>query len=116
MCTSSKCDSIDLNEFYASPIYSTPSNDQLMHIFLAYYNSVRNIVQNQILSTPCSVLTCDHTFKVSKHIGVTRSEDSAFMNQFKNLFIGLNENGEVVLWRLTKNTSFREVEDMLKEL
>lgn len=87
-----------------------------MHIFLSYYNSVCSIIQNEFLSTPCSVLTCDHTFKVSEHIGVTRSEDSAFVNQFENLFIGLNENGEVVMWRLTKNTSFREVEDILKEL
>ena len=38
------------------------------------------------------------------------------MNQFANLFIGLNENGEVVVWRLTKNTAFREVEDILIEL
>lgn len=113
-CTSN-CDSIDLNGFYTSPVYSTPSNDQLMHIFLAYYNSVRSIIQSEILSTPCSVLTCDHTFKVSKHIGVTRSEDSVFVNQFENLFIGLNENGEVVMWRLTKNTSFREIEYLLKE-
>ena len=78
--------------------------------------NIRNIIQSEILSTPCSVLTCDHTFKVSKHIGVTRSEDSAFVNQFENLFIGLNENGEVVMWRLTRNTSFREVEYVLKEL
>ena len=38
----------------------------------------------------CSILTWDHTFKVSKDIGVTRSEDSVFVNQFENLFIGLN--------------------------
>ena len=50
----------------------------------------------------------------SKHIGVTRSEDSVFVNQFENLFIGLNENGEVVMRRLTK-TSFREIEYLLKE-
>ena len=115
-CSSSNCDAMDLNGFYASPVYSTPSNDQLMHIFLAYFNSVRNIIQSEMLSTPCSVLTCDHTFKVSKHIGVTRIEDSVSVNQFENLFIGLNENGEVVMWRLTKNTSFREVEYILKEL
>ena len=115
-CTSSNCDSIDVNGFYASPVYSIPRNDQLMHIFLAYCNSVCNIIQSEVLSTPCSVLTCDHTFKVSKHIGVTRSEDSVFVNQFENLFIGLNENGEVVMWRLTRNTSFREVEYVLKEL
>ena len=110
------CDSVDLNEFYTSPLYSVPSNDQLMHIFLAYYDSVSSIFENEILKTQCSILTCDHTFKVSKHIGVTRGEDSAFVNQFENLFIGLNENGEVVAWRLTKSTSFREVQDTLTEL
>ena len=87
-----------------------------MHIFLAYYDSVSSIFENEILKTQCSILTCDHTFKVSKHIGVKRGEDSAFVNQFENLFIGLNENGEVVAWRLTKSTSFREVQDTLTEL
>ena len=38
------------------------------------------------------------------------------MNQFENLFIGLNEDGEVVAWRLTKSTSFREVQDTLTEV
>ena len=87
-----------------------------MHIFLAYYDSVSSIFENEILKTQCSILTCDHTFKVSKHIGVKRGEDSAFVNQFENLFIGLNENGEVVAWRLTESTSFREVQDTLTEL
>ena len=32
------------------------------------------------------------------------------------MFIGWNENGEVVLWRLTKTTAFREIEDLLQEL
>ena len=43
-CRSADCDSVDLNEFYSSPIYSTPSNDQVMHFYLAYYGSVRNII------------------------------------------------------------------------
>ena len=73
-CRSADCDSVDLNEFYTSPLYSTPSNDQLMHIYLAYYDSVRSIFQNEMLTTPCSVLTCDHTFKVSKQEVQNKSE------------------------------------------
>lgn len=51
LCTSSNYESIepiDLNKFYASLLYSAPSNDQLMHIFLSYYNSVCGIIQNEI--------------------------------------------------------------------
>jgi len=98
--------SLDADEYYTNIIYSSPSNDQLMYIFLAYFNSVKNTFENELATTPCSILTCDHTFKVSKHIGIVRSADKAFVNQFQNLFIGLNENGQVVNWRLTKTTAF----------
>lgn len=103
----------DENEYYSNSMYSSPSNDQLMHIFLAYFNQVNGIFENEVATTPCSILTCDHTFKVSKHIGVVRSSDKCFVTQFQNLFIGLNENGQVVNWRLTKTTAFDQIEDML---
>lgn len=36
--------------------------------------------------------------------------------QFNSVFIILNENGEVVDWRLTKSTAFQEIDDMLISL
>jgi hypothetical protein len=59
----------DENEYYSNTMYSSPSNDQLMHIFLSYFDQVKGILENEVAATPCSILTCDHTFKVSKHIG-----------------------------------------------
>lgn len=109
------CDLIDLNGFYISLVYFILSNDQLMYIFFVYYNSVCSIIQSEILSILCFVLMCDYIFKVSKYIGVIRSEDLVFVNQFENLFIGLNENGEVVMWRLIKNIFFCEIEYFFKE-
>lgn len=50
-----------------------------------------------------TALSCDHTFKMSRNIGVVREEDSKFVTQFHQLFIALNENGEVLAWRLTKS-------------
>ena len=108
--------SLNENEYYNNVIYSSPSNDQLMHVFLGYFNSVKSTFENELATTSCSILTCDHTFKVSKHIGVSRTADKAFVKQFKNLFVGLNENGQVVNWRLTRSTAFGEIEDLLTEL
>ena len=62
-----------------------------------------------------TVLSCDHTFRTSKHIGVTR-EDGKFVKQFQNVFLGLNEYGEVWTWRYTRSTVSSEIEDLLKEL
>ena len=106
---------LDENEYYESTIYSSPSSDQLMYIFLTYFNGVKSAFENEIAMTPCSILSCDHTFKVSKHIGIVRTTDNTFVKQFQNLFIGLNENGQVVLWRLTKTTAFEQIEDLLVE-
>ena len=38
------------------------------------------------------------------------------MPQFQNLYVGLNENGEVVMWRLTKSTSCEEIDDLVLDL
>ena len=62
------------------------------------------------------VLSCDHTFKTSKHVGVTREDDGKFVCQFQNVFLGLNENGEVLTWRFTKSTAYSEIDDLIKEL
>ena len=70
----------DADEYYANIIYGSPNNDQLMYIFLAYFNSIKNTFENELATTPCSILTCDHTCKVSKHIGIVRSADKAFVN------------------------------------
>lgn len=102
--------------FYNSLVYSSPSNDLLMHMFLVYFNSVENVLQEEMERVQCSILTCDHTFKVSKHIGVIRTTDMTFVNQFENLFIGINEFGQVVVWRITKSTAFEQVEGILADL
>ena len=59
-------------------------------------------------------LSCDHTFKTSKHSGVTREKDGKFVCQ--NVFLGLNENGEVLAWRFTKSTAYSEIDDLIEEL
>ena len=91
--------------FHESSLYSCPSNDKLMQIFLSYYEQIKVSLDNFFSATRCRILSCDHTFKVSKHIGIIRGSDSVFVPQFQNLYVGLNENGEVVMWRLTTSTS-----------
>ena len=67
-----------------------------MHMFLSFFNDMETVYQKQLEALPCSILSCDHTFKVSKQIGVVRGLDNAFVNQCENLYIALKENGQVV--------------------
>ena len=67
-------------------------------------------------SLSLSSLSCDHTLKISRNVGLVRETDNSFVTQFHQLFIVLNEFGEVVAWRLTKSTAFNEIEDLLVEL
>ena len=99
--------------FHESSLYSCPSNDKLMQIFLSYYEQIKVSLDNFFSATRCRILSCDHTFKVSKHIGIIRGSDSVFVPQLQNLCVGLNENGEVVMWRLTTSTSCDEIDDLV---
>ena len=62
------------------------------------------------------IITCDHTFKLSKYICASRGSDNKYIKQFQNLFIALNEDRKVIGWRLTKSTAFQDVRDLLQEI
>ena len=68
-----KIENMDSTASYKSAIYLCPSNDQLMHIFLSFFNNVEGLNKKQMDRISCSILTCSHTFKVSKHVKVARN-------------------------------------------
>jgi len=68
------------------------------------------IYQNEMKKVTGCAISCDHTFRVSKNIGMARpGNNDKFVELFKNLFIILNEEGKVVDWQLTKTTGFKGV-------
>ena len=87
-----------------------------MKIFLHNFEQNRAIYDNEMNRLSVSSSSCDHTFKISRNIGLVRETDNAFVTQFQQLFICLNKLGEVVAWRLTKTTTFSEIEDILVEV
>ena len=87
-----------------------------MRLFLYNFEKNRAIYVNEVNSLSASSLSCDHTFKISRNVGLVRETDKSFVTQFRQLFITLNEDGEVVAWRLTNSTAFSEIEDLLVEL
>jgi hypothetical protein len=110
-----ECSLVDLQSFYENVLYSFPSNDKLMHIFLCHYQEIKHTFHAAMEKLTGTVLSFDHTFKVSKHIGIVRN-DNCFVKQFDGCFFGMNGYGEVVSWRLTKTTKFSEIEDLLLDL
>ena len=114
-----------LNYLIKNPIYRAyessifclyPGNDKLIELFLSQFQLTKALYENNMCKQVGKVLSCDHTFKISKHVGVTRQDDGKFLRQFKNVFLALNENGEVMAWRFTKSTSFSEILNLLKDL
>ena len=109
-------DSVNVkDEFERSVFCSYPSNDNLIDLFLQQFQMTKGHYEKDMFSRTGTVLSCDHTFRTSKPIGVTR-EDCKFVKQFENMFLALNKYGEVLTWRFTKSTSSLEIEDILKEL
>ena len=43
-------------------------------------------------------------------------ETKTFVTQYNQLFIALNERGEVLCWKMTTSTSFTQIEDLLTDL
>ena len=104
-------------EFHANDLFAFPSSDQITNLFLDNFKTYKKFYVNKIQSISATRISCDHTFKISRNIGVvSEREKSKFVTLFKNVFIILNENGEIVDWRLTKSTAFNEISDILTTL
>lgn len=107
---------LDSEQFHNNVLYSFPSNDQIMRIFLHCFEKNESIYVKAMNCLTLSSLSCDHTFKISRNVGLVREINKKFVTQFQQLFICLNELGQVVAWRLTKSTAFGEIEYLLVSL
>lgn len=89
-------DSFVESEFYKDRLYSLPSGDHIMSIFMTDFDAKKEACQNEMKKVVGSAISCDHTFRVSNNIGMVRpGNDDKFVAQFNNLFIMLNEDGIV---------------------
>ncbi len=87
----------------------------LCRFFLEHYESVKHVYFSKMRTLTGTVFSIDHTFKVSKHVGIVR-RDQAHVKQFENCLFVMNEYGEILAWRLTKSTAFNEIQDLLVDL
>lgn len=62
------------------------------------------------------MISVDVTFKTSKPIGLRRKEDKKVVHQYNNLFIVLNEQREVVQWKLCIGLRHKEIRKMIENL
>lgn len=108
----------DYESFYGDSMFSLPGNKKVMEIFLANFvdRQFHCDAEMEKIARSSTTITCDHTFKASKCICASRGSDKKCVKQFENLFIVLNEEHKVVGWKLTKNTAFEEVRELLGEL
>ncbi len=61
-------------------------------------------------------LSCDHTFRSVANIGVVRKSDRSWIKQYSGLFCVLNQDGEVMTWKLTRSVSFEHTQQQLSQL
>ena len=72
--------------------------------------------QDEMEKVEGTSLSLDHTFKVSKNIVCYRDQDGRYVKQFGFLLLLLNENKDLVDWRLTKTAGYAEVKDLLQNV
>ena len=78
------------------------------------FNRMKVFVQESMLSLTDEYLSCDHTFKLPKHIGLMRGKN--WVTQYNSMFIMQSSKGEVLFWQLTSGTAYSAVNDGLQSL
>jgi hypothetical protein len=76
-----------------------------MQIFLEHFETIKHTYSTEMQKLTGTVLSLDHTFKVSKHISIKRN-DNTFVKQFENCLFVMNEHEEIVTWIMSNQRSF----------
>ena len=104
------------NDFWASSISKSPSNDILAKCFLAGFLCYENIYLHEMRNIDVSdSISFDHTFKIASNLGYLR-QDRKWINEYDSLLLVLNNAGKVIAWQLTKGTSFLQAEKLFLDI
>ena len=103
-------------QFQENELFRFPSRDIVETIFLETFIERRNFYEWFMDDLTANSISMDHTFKVSKNIGIVRQIDQKWTQQYSSLFIVLNEQGLVVTWSFTSTEKFEEISQLLISL
>ena len=98
-------------------MYAFPSSDKIKDVFLDVYTARKEQYKSEMENIEIGkIISVDATFKTSKLIGLRRKEDKKVVHQYNNLFIALNEQREVVQWKLCIGLRHEEIREMIENL
>ena len=84
--------------------------------FWQWENTYHLRMSQTSISPTSNWLSCDHTFKSVRNVGIIRYSDDNWIQQYKGLFCVLNAAGQIVTWKMTKGLAVTDVKDMLHKL
>ena len=90
------------------------SNDHIMQHFLLAFQEMKDYLIGTMCELTGEYCSCDHTFKVAKHIGIQRKDK--WIPQYDSLFIIQNEIGQIIFWQLTMGTAYGAVRDGIESV
>ena len=100
----------------------SPQHHTICAVYLQQFGALESTyhyhmcTMSVISNSQDSWLSCDHTFRSVRSIGIMRQGDNKWINQLKGLFCVLNACGQVVTWKMTKGIAMEHVEDIMHAL
>lgn len=104
-----------LDEMVQHYLYTAPSSELLIDIFLDNFEKHKNVFEECMKSLTAESISTDHTFKISKNIRIHDLENH-WSKQYESVLIIMNEDGQVIAWTFTKSQSFEEVRPLFEQL
>ena len=105
-----------INEAYNIIALRNPGRHVLHDGFLQWFFENEEYYVQQIADTTVDeCISFDHTFKLASNIGYWRP-DGKWVPQYDSVCFVMNENGQVITWRFTRQTSFEQISPNLSQL
>ncbi|XP_032240268.2 uncharacterized protein LOC5514795 isoform X2 [Nematostella vectensis] len=108
-----------LDNFHTNPLYSFPSNDKLMHVFLWYFRQKKASYRAHTETLSGTTIVCDSSFSLGKRVTIKGPDDKTTDGSemsFDGMFIALNEQGQIIEWKLDKFMPFEHKLQALKQV
>ena len=95
--------------------YRGPSSDFIEHLFLQDFQKKQILFTNHMQSFGAEQISLDHTFKVTKNIGIL-DQNNQWKKQYETVLIVMNEDGYIISWAFTKSAKYREVQPLFRNI
>lgn len=93
-----------------------PSMEMILGSLLENYQEYKPYYHQRMSEISAEVLLIGHFFKLNPQIGTLGADGKKWVSMYNNIFVVMNEKGQVIAWQATKGTCIEDASLLLQNV